>query len=292
MKNILKGFAAFMAVVIMGSVLYLSLFGNTTHAAVSVGSAHSPIEVELRKNGEIKKVTDPTGKVDPKAWVGKHVQEIIPVLVEHSNTVKEPELIVSSTFPEEDRETLKNLIAEIQKNSKKTGIILLESDLKDYMDAKEGNQPFNAYLMAKNSISLWDDDEATVKTPEEKRTHLKAKAAYYQSNDDLNRRNEIKKQEEKRIAEEKKAQEQKKAEEKKAAEAKAAQARNNSSDDDDDRNNSQRNTAPAVQKPAVQRQQPQRQAPRQTYRQPARNYDDDDDDDWDDDDDDWDDDDD
>lgn len=168
MKNILKGFAAFMAVVIMGSVLYLSLFGNTTHAAVSVGSAHSPIEVELRKNGEIKKVTDPTGKVDPKAWVGKHVQEIIPVLVEHSNTVKEPELIVSSTFPEEDRETLKNLIAEIQKNSKKTGIILLESDLKDYMDAKEGNQPFNAYLMAKNSISLWDDDEATVKTPEEK----------------------------------------------------------------------------------------------------------------------------
>ena len=119
MKNILKGAALFLAVLMMESVLYLSLFGDTTYAAVSVGSSQSPIEVEVRKNGDIKKILDPSGSIDPKDWEGKKMETFIPILVEHSNNSSGSEINISSTYPKEDQGILKRIVAEIQKNSKK-----------------------------------------------------------------------------------------------------------------------------------------------------------------------------
>lgn len=193
MKNILKGAALFLAVLMMGSVLYLSLFGDTTYAAVSVGSSQSPIEVEVRKNGDIKKILDPSGSIDPKDWEGKKMETFIPILVEHSNNSSGSEIIISSTYPKEDQGILKRIVAEIQKNSKKTGVILLDGDLKEYKEAKDKNESLNSYLVKSETFYVWNDEDARNKTPEEKRSQLGSKAFYYQTNDDLNRRNELKK---------------------------------------------------------------------------------------------------
>lgn len=291
MKNILKGAALFLAVLMMGSVLYLSLFGDTTYAAVSVGSSQSPIEVEVRKNGDIKKILDPSGSIDPKDWEGKKMETFIPILVEHSNNSSGSEINISSTYPKEDQGILKRIVAEIQKNSKKTGVILLDGDLKEYKEAKDKNESLNSYLVKSETFYVWNDEDARNKTPEEKRSQLGSKAFYYQTNDDLNRRNELKKQKEKQIAEKKRAEEEKKAAEKKAAEEKAAQEQRRAQQKQENDNNSRRAApAPIKRQPSApsvpRRQQTQRRAPQQNRRQ-VQSYDYDDDDD--DDDDDWDD---
>lgn len=142
------------------------------------------------------------------------METFIPILVEHSNNSSGSEIIISSTYPKEDQGILKRIVAEIQKNSKKTGVILLDGDLKEYKEAKDKNESLNSYLVKSETIYVWNDEDARNKTPEEKRSQLGSKAFYYQTNDDLNRRNELKKQKEKQIAEKKRAEEEKKAAEK------------------------------------------------------------------------------
>ena len=207
------------------------------------------------------------------------METFIPILVEHSNNSSGSEINISSTYPKEDQGILKRIVAEIQKNSKKTGVILLDGDLKEYKEAKDKNESLNSYLVKSETFYVWNDEDARNKTPEEKRSQLGSKAFYYQTNDDLNRRNELKKQKEKQIAK------------KKAAEEKAAQEQRRAQQKQENDNNSRRAApAPIKRQPSApsvpRRQQTQRRAPQQNRRQ-VQSYDYDDDDD--DDDDDWDD---
>ena len=266
--------AAAAVFVLLFTGVFASMVRNQTYAAMAMGTASHPITMEFRKDGRIKYFHDPSGQISENGFIGKTLEEALPLLLDYANTLGIQDLILSSTYSQEEFSKIQGLLAALQKNSNKIGILLMNGSLEDYENSKAAGNSLSADLIQAREIPLWSDEDALLFAPERKNEILGERGQYYQTNTDVQRREEIRKAEEERRARE----------ERERAEREEQQRQQEE----------QRPAAPAPQ-PVPQRQprqvQPRRQAPAQrapVRRAPVYNddYDDDDDDDYDDDDDD------
>ena len=254
--------------------VFSNLMKNQTYAAMAMGTASHPLTMEFREDGRIRSINDPYGQLKESNFKGKTIEEVLPLLINYANSLGIEDLVISSTYPPEEFEKIRNLIASLQKGTNKVGVLLMESTLEDYEKSVAEGNSLSAYLIRERLIPLWSDEDALLFTPERKREIIGDRGKYFQTDEDVKRREEIRLEEERKAAEEKarqEAEEQKAREEQEAREAQQRQAQPQ-----------QRQSTPA---PRPQQTQPRRQTP--VRRTPVYN-DDDDDDDWDDDD--WDDD--
>lgn len=239
--------------------VFTAILQNKTYAAFAVGNNSVAIEVEFREDGKIKSIIDPTGMISTQEWRGKTWEELFPTIEKQVEGMEGKEILLSSTFPAKDVDKLKIILANLQRNSSKLGILYFQGSPDDLNESRRSKTSLNQFLLNHSGLNLWSDEESLSMSPEEKREYLGTKASYYQTNSDATRREELRQQEEQQKLEEEK----RKAEEQKAEE--------------------ERQQVQPIQR---QRQQPQpirRPTPRpQPTPRPVQNNDDWDDDDWDD----------
>lgn len=275
--------AAAAVFVLLFTGVFASMVRNQTYAAMAMGTASHPLTMEFRKDGRIKYFHDPSSQISEKDFIGKTLEEAVPLLIEYADNLGIQDLILSSTYSQEEFSKIQGLLASLQKNSNKIGILLMNGTLEDYEKSKSAGNSLSADLIREREIPLWSDEDALLFAPERKNEILGERGQYYQTDTDVQRREEIRRVEaERRAEEERRAQEERERAEREEREEQRRQEE-------------QRRAAPAPQ-PLPQRQpqrvQPRRQAPAQrapVRRAPVYNDDyddDDDDDDWDDDDDD------
>lgn len=255
--------------------VFTSLMQNRTYAAMSIGTAAHPLTIEFRKDGKIKSIQDPYGQISSDLFEGKTLEESIDLLVEQMNATGIRDIVLSSTFPAEDFEKLRPLLARLQQGTKKAGILFMNASAEDYKVSKAKGEALNSYLIKDRQIPLWSDEDADALTPARKQEIVGERAVYYQTDDDVQRREEIRiREEQERL---RKEEEERKAAEEKAAQEKALQ------EQQEQQQQAPPQVAPRPRPQAQPRVQPRQQRP--VRRAPVYNYDDDDDD-WDDDDDD------